>query len=170
MRERVELATNKVTFWGTQNDDIEVQSEDVTHCSSSPANAQKISYKNWNYWVLKKLKCQLLSVKYNCTWSPKSVNCNGLPGLSLFVLQFVFNYTIFNVFNTAVINCCVFNQLQQNIAFWPTPRSACFRSPSYTTVTPHHQPNNTTSNYKILYRITTSKLHTRTPPKLSSLK
>ena len=33
--------------------------------------------------------------------------------------------------------CCVFNQLQQNLAFWPTPRPAWMRSPSCATVTPH---------------------------------
>jgi hypothetical protein len=46
--ERVELATNKVTFWGTQNDTVRSNQErNLKHYSLKlfPANAYKISYK-----------------------------------------------------------------------------------------------------------------------------
>jgi hypothetical protein len=47
--ERVENATNKVTFWGTQNDTVRSNQEMILrHYSLKllPAKAHKISYKN----------------------------------------------------------------------------------------------------------------------------
>jgi uncharacterized protein YqfB (UPF0267 family) len=57
--ERVELATNKVTFWGTQNDTVRSNQETILrHYSLKhlPANAHKISYKNENYRILKEIE------------------------------------------------------------------------------------------------------------------
>jgi hypothetical protein len=53
--ERVELATNKVTFWGTQNDTMRSNQETILrHYSLKllPVNAHKISYKNEGYRIL----------------------------------------------------------------------------------------------------------------------
>jgi pyrimidine operon attenuation protein/uracil phosphoribosyltransferase len=47
--ERVELATNEVTFWGTQNDTVRSNQEMILRhylLKVLPANAHKVSYKN----------------------------------------------------------------------------------------------------------------------------
>ena len=58
-RERVELATNKVTFWVTQSNDIEVQSGDVFETLltvAPPSQRPKITYKNWRYRILEEIE------------------------------------------------------------------------------------------------------------------
>jgi len=109
-RERVEFATNKVTFWGTQNDETEIQSGDVFETLLTVAPPQPTPVRS--HIKIGVIEC----VMYNCTWSSKSVNFYGLPELSLSVLRLVFNCTTFIVLNAAVINSCLCYQLQQSLA------------------------------------------------------